>query len=82
MSYVTESDISSSVDIARYQIFKYRENSEIRSLPPTRDAFIQHIGKAAYVSGYIWRTSYISARTEEPPTNWTWSFADNRIKCQ
>ena len=36
--YVTESDISSSVDIARYQIFKYRGNSEICSLPPARDA--------------------------------------------
>ena len=38
--YVSVSDISSSVDIARYQIFKYRRNSEIRSLPPTRDALI------------------------------------------
>ena len=40
--YVIESDISSFVDIARYQIFKYRGNSEIRSLSPTR-----------HVSGYI-----------------------------
>ena len=28
--YVTESDISPSVDVARYQIFKYRGNSGIR----------------------------------------------------
>ena len=27
--YVTESDVSSSVDIARHQNFKYRGNSEI-----------------------------------------------------
>ena len=40
--YVIESDISSFVDIARYQIFKYRGNSEILSLSPTR-----------HVSGYI-----------------------------
>ena len=33
--YVTESDISPSVDVARYQIFKYRGNSGIRSLTPT-----------------------------------------------
>ena len=63
--YVTESDISSSVDIARYQTFKYCKNSEIRSLPPTRDALIQHIHKAAFVSGYIWETSHIPARTKE-----------------
>ena len=43
---------------------------------------MQHIHKAAYVSGYIWGTSHIPARTEEAPTNWAWSFTDNRIKCQ
>ena len=37
--FVTELDISSSVNIARYQIFKYRVNSEMRLLAPTRDAF-------------------------------------------
>ena len=76
--YVTESDISLSVDIARQRIFKTCGNSEIRSLPPTRDALIQ----ATDASGYIWRTSHISATTEESPTNWTWSFTGNRIKCQ
>ena len=80
--YVTESDISLSVDIVRCQIFKYRENSVIQSLPPTRDAFIQHIDKTAYLSAYIWGTLHIPARAEESPTNWTWSFIDNRIKCQ
>ena len=36
----SQSDISSSVDIARYQIFKYRGNSEIQSVPPAPDALI------------------------------------------
>ena len=76
--YVPELDILSSVDRGRYQIFKYRGNSEIRSLPPIRDALIQHIHKAAYVSGYIWGTSHITARTKESPTNWTRSFTNNR----
>ena len=44
--YVTELDVSSSVDIARYQIFEYCGNSEIQSLPPTRDALMQYIHKA------------------------------------
>ena len=43
---------------------------------------IQHIHEAAYVSGYIWGTSHIPPRVEESPTNWTWSFTDNRVKCQ
>ena len=37
-----ESDISSFVDIGRYQIFKYRGNSEIRSLSPTRHVSGEH----------------------------------------
>ena len=80
--FVTESDISSSVDIARYQIFKYCGNSEIQLLPPTWDALIQCIHKAAYISGYIWGTTHIPARTEESATNWTLPFTGNRIKCQ
>ena len=68
---VRESDISSTVDIARYHIFKYRGNSEIWSLPPTRKAFIEHIRKVTYVSCYICGASHIPARTEDSPTNWT-----------
>ena len=59
--YVTESDVSSSVDKAKYQILKYCGNYESRSSLPTRDALIQHVYKAAYVSGYIWGTSPIPA---------------------
>ena len=46
-----------SVDLARYEIFKYRQNMDIRSLPPTRDALIQHMHKSACVSGHIWGRS-------------------------
>ena len=62
--YVKELERSSSIDIARYQILKYHRNSEIRLLPHTRDALIQHIHKVAYGSGYIWGTSHIPARME------------------
>ena len=62
--------------------FQYRGNSEIQWLPPARDVLIQHIHKAAYLSGYIWEIPYILARTEESPTDWTWSFTGNRVKCQ
>ena len=39
--YVTELDVLSSADIARYQIFQYCGNSEIQLLPPARDALMQ-----------------------------------------
>ena len=66
----------------RYQTFKCHENSEIRSLPPTWDALIQHIHKAAYVFGYIWRTLHIPAITKEPPAYWPYFFIDSKIKFQ
>ena len=59
----------------------FRGNSKIRLLPPTRDALIQHIYKAAYVSGYVWGTSHIPARMKESPANWAQSFIGTRIKC-
>lgn len=80
--YDSESDISSCIDVARYEIFKYRGSSDIRSLPPTRDALIHHIHKAAYISGYLWGMSHVPSTTEEPPTNWTWIVMENKIKCQ
>ena len=68
--YDFEPDISSCIDVARYEIYKYRGNSNINPLPPARDALIPHIHKAAYVSGYIWGMSHVPNTTEEPPINW------------
>ena len=82
--YVTELNILTSVDIARSQSFKYRGNSEIRSLPPARDTLIQHIHKCIIQHIYLVISGEHRIYRQEPqsPTNWTWSFTDNRIKCQ
>ena len=53
-----------SIDLTRHEIFKYRQNMDIRSLPPTRDALIQHIHKSAYVSGHIWGRENLTNKTE------------------
>ena len=53
-----------SVDLVRYEIFKYRQNMNIRSLPPTRDTSVQHIHKSAYVSGHIWGRANLPNKTE------------------
>ena len=81
-NYESKTDISSSIDTARYQIFKYRGNSDIRSLPPTKDALVHHIHRAAYVAGYIWGRSHIPIKTEEPTTNWKWVVKDEKLKCK
>ena len=54
----------------------------MRLLAPTRDALIQHIHKATHISGYICETLHIPTGAVNSPTNWTWSFTDNRIKGQ
>ena len=79
--YDSEPDISPCINEARYEIFKYRGNADIRCWPPTKDALIHHIHKAAYVSGYIWGMAHLPNTTEESPTIWTWSVVDNRIDC-
>ena len=79
--YTNEPSYPSSIDLARYEIFKYRGNLEMRSLPPTRDALVQHIHKAAYVSGYIWGRSHLTNTTDEPLSNWTWNLSGGKICC-
>ena len=37
---------------------------DIQSLPPTRDALIQHIHKSAYVSVLIWGRANLLNKTE------------------
>ena len=63
-------DESASIDFVRYQIFNYRGNFDVKSLPPTKDALVHHIHKSAYVAGYVWGRAHIPIKTEKPPTNW------------
>ena len=70
-----------SIDLARYEILKYQQNVDIQSLLPTRDALIQHIPKSAYVSGHIWGSTNLTNKTDESPSNWTWSVSSDKILC-
>ena len=48
---------AATIDLARYDIFKYKGDLDIRSLHPTRDALALHTHRAAYTSGWIWTMS-------------------------
>ena len=39
---------AAAIDLARYDIFKYKGDLDIRSLPPTRDALVLHTHRAAF----------------------------------
>ena len=64
-----------SIDLGRYEIFKYRQHME------TRDALIQHIHKSAYVSCHIRGRANLTNKTDELPSNWTWSMSSDKILC-
>ena len=52
---------------------------DIRSLPPTIDALIQHVHKSAHVSGHIWGRANLPGKTDDSPSNWTWSISNDKI---
>ena len=54
---------------------------DIQCLLSTRDALIQHIHKSAYVSGHMWDRANFPNKTDESPSNWTWSITNDKILC-
>ena len=61
------------IDSARFEIFKFKGDFDIRSIPPTSNALRLHIYRAAYISGWIWGLSHIPESTLESPYQWGWS---------
>ena len=80
ISLYTDNSIP-SIDLARYDIFKYKGNRDLRALPPTRDALVQHIHKAAYVASHIWSRANLPNTSDEPPSNWTWKISEGKFSC-
>ena len=68
-----------SIDLAWYEIFKYRQNMDSRSLPLTRDVLMHYIHKSAYVSRHIWGGANLPNNTDESLSNWTWSIRNDEI---
>ena len=61
------------IDSVRFEIFKFKGDFDIRSIPPTSNALRLHIHRAAYISGWIWGLSHIPESTLESPYQWGWS---------
>ena len=67
------------IDLARFEIFKYKGDFDFRALPPTSNALRLHIHRAAYISGWVWGLSHIPESTLELPYQWGWSQDDGEI---
>ena len=50
----------------------YNKGKDFDNMPPTKDALIQHILRAAYQAGYIWGQALITRPNLPDPSNWGW----------
>lgn len=62
---------SRTVNEARLELFA-RKQREYDFIPPTREALIQHVKRAAYPAGHVWGQTIISNPQLPDPTEWGW----------
>lgn len=62
---------STEINKARLELFTSRQKS-IESIPPTKNALKQHIGRAAYQAGHVWGQSLISNPALPDVSKWGW----------
>lgn len=70
----TSSD--SSVNVARKQLF-CKKGRPIDNIPPTQNALLQHLKRAAYQAGYVWAQSIIANQKLPSPSDWGWQLVKN-----
>ncbi|KAG1649787.1 hypothetical protein GQR58_028625 [Nymphon striatum] len=66
---------SHDVNLARKKIFG-RKNS-VQSIPPTRAALEQHVKRAVYQGGHVWRQLLLPQQVLPSPTRWGWVRSDD-----
>ena len=59
------------VNTARIHLFS-SGNRQIENIPPTEACLIQHIKRAAYQAGYVWRQSLQALQSFPSPGEWGW----------
>ena len=62
----------SSLAEARVEKFRTSPDSNLQKLPPGKDALMQHVKRAIFQVGYLWREA-VSDFTIPDPTLWGWS---------
>ena len=60
-----------AVNEARFELFA-RKQRPFDAIPPTRDALLQHIKRAAYQGGHVWSQLLTCNQTLPSPSNWGW----------
>ncbi len=60
-----------SLAAARLDKFNKSKDNDLRSLPPSKNALHQHVLRACYQAGYLWRQSVEEIEIPDP-TEWGW----------
>ena len=65
-----------AVNVARKTLF-CRGNRPISHVPPTQDALLQHVKRAAFQAGFVWAQSIVAWQSLPSPSDWGWQCVDN-----
>ena len=68
-----------SLTLLRIELFKYMKDSDLRKLPPSREALEQHTRRACYQAGYVWKET-VRDIVLPNPENWGWVLEENVYK--
>ena len=68
-----------SLTLLRIEFFKYIKDSDLRKLPPSREALEQHPRRACYQAGYVWKETVYDIALPNSE-NWGWVLEENVYK--
>ena len=66
-----------SIDIQRMRQFEYHAETSLRLIPPSRNGLIEHLKRACFQGGWIWREAINNIDTPDPE-NWGWKLNDGK----
>lgn len=51
---------------------------QISNIPPTHDALLQHVKRAAYQTGHVWSQTLVVEPALPCPSEWGWHLEDSK----
>ena len=69
--YAKDQHVLTDINIACKILF-CKSVREIENIPPTHDAFEQHVKCAAYQAGHVWGNALIANPPIPSPEKWGW----------
>ena len=71
VTFAFSKDFDGDLDDLRFHIFRKSSSNELRILPPSKDALLQHLFRSSYQAGWVWGNTLLQREPPEPET-WGW----------